>query len=371
MMVSEPTIQANFVVRGQRKAKAHPLVLVGGVGLILLFLVGILSLLTMRPAQDTSQTASQSAKNFVAFEAEIIRETITPQEADVISESVALIASLNATETPQTVTTPQTQVQSNPNQINCQIASNDANNVNIRSGPDLEFSTIGVLFAGRSTSASAITDTRWYQVETGDGGRGWIGGSVVKKSGDCDFLPQIKTPVCTIQNTTGNRVNIRTGASTGDAILRVLSPEDLLMADAHTADGWYRLNLAPQVGWVYKDVVALSPACATVPLISPDDSSALEPIATVYSNIAFNENDCVVQSFTGTSVDLREGPGMEFNIRAKLSQPMIASKRSSNGWYEIEGSGWAFAGDLVYRGLCNLLPTVTPDEIRLTLMSHG
>ena len=361
-MYSEPTISPNFVVRQKRKLSRHPLIL-GGIACIVIFtIVGLMSLFANPATEDPDpQITFESRITFQTTPtAEVTPEPEVAIQAPVIVVSEPVVNEDN-TASSQTVTT----------EARCSISTTGDTNVNIRSGPDVSFSLISSLINRDRVDAIAMSDNLWFQILNTDGTIGWVGGSVVDESGDCENLPRIQTPVCSLKNTTGNRVNIRDRATTESNIIRVLSTTDLLMADGRTETGWYRILISEELGWIYRDVVALSDSCANVPIISTDEPPP-QPVVG-QANLTFSEEACVIESFTGVAIDLHEGPGMEFGVVAKLNKAMVASRISSNGWYEIDGFGWAFAGDLVYQGLCKLLPTVTPEDVRgsLVIMSSG
>lgn len=370
MMFSEPTISPNFVVRQKRKVSRNPLIIMGVVGMFLLVGIGLMSL-TATPV--TPEETPVPTVN-ITFESRIVFQS-TPQPTQATNQSNIILENRVTIPAPNSNnTTSQTESAS---QATCTITPADGANINVRSGPDLTFSIISSLSAGQNVGAIAVSDNLWYQIKTFDGSIGWVGGSVTDEKGDCASLRQVKTPVCSVKNTTGNRVNIRYGASTSKDIIRVLLVEDLLMADGKTQDGWYRVALNTQMGWIYQDVVSLSDACATLPIISASepvpDVVNISNVSAGSNGLAFDADDCVIESFNGNTIDLHEGPGLEYAVVAKMNKAMAVSQRSTNGWYEVDGFGWAFAGDLVYRGLCNLLPTISPEEARgsVIVMSRG
>lgn len=366
-MYSEPTISPNFVVRQKRKLIRHPLVIGGVVGLMLLGIGGILALLDSSMPNEDAPIESTSQ---IQFESRIVFEPTAVPQPTAQPDLIVNTSNFTASE-PELNDDHTAPAQSVALQPRCRITTTGDTNVNIRSGPDLTFSLISSLSNRDTVNAIARSDNLWFEILNTDGTIGWVGGSVVDESGNCDDLPMIATPACSIENTTGNRVNIRDRASTESNVIRTLAVDDLLMADGRTDDGWYRILIPGELGWIYKDVVALGDGCSQVKVISasePDPQPAMQE-----TPLAVKEDDCVVESFTGNSVDLRKGPGMEFDVVAKMSKSMVASRLSTNGWYEVEGFGWAFAGDLVYGGLCSLLPTVQPDEVQgaIALMSNG
>ena len=348
-MYSEPTLSPNFVVRQKRKLIRHPLVIGGVISIVILCIGGFIALLSPIdiPAEEPEITVTVESRIALG----VTPQAETTQVPAIIIQAPTIVPTLNN----NTVSSPATHAESP-----CKISTTGDANVNIRSGPDITFTLISSLSDRERVDGIATSDNQWFQILNTDGTIGWVGGSVVDETADCSDLPRIATPTCSVKNTTGNLVNIRDRASTSSNVIRTLATTDVLMADGRTDEGWYRIALTGGMGWIYKDVVALSDICKSVPIIS-----ANEPIpqpAQSQTRVVFNEGDCVVESFTGNAVDIRKGPGMEFAVVAKLNKAMVASRLSSNGWYEINGFGWVFAGELVYGGLCNLLPTVIPND---------
>jgi|GEM_PF-1926729 len=352
-MYSEPTISPNFVVRQRRKLIRHPLVIGGIMILVMLSMGGLVALIspTDKPVDDSEITATVEAVIVV----DTTPQAETTQEPTIVIQAPPIEPSLPTVNENNTVSSQPTSVP------RCKISTTGDANVNIRSGPDITFTLISSLSDRVSVDAIAISDNQWFQILNTDGTIGWVGGSVVDETGDCMNLPRISTPTCSVKNTTGNLVNIRSNPNRTSNVIRTLASTDVLMADGRTDEGWYRIALTGGLGWIYQEVVALSDTCQTVAIIS-----ANEPIPQPAMNqpsVIFNETDCVIESFTGSAVDIRKGPGMEYAVVAKMNKAMVASRLSSNGWYEINGFGWVFAGELVYGGLCNLLPTVIPDDM--------
>lgn len=353
-MYSEPTISPNFVVRQKRKFFRHPLVIGGIASIIFIALFGFVTLLSGgSPSNDDTPVDSASVSVRIVEETPEV-ESVQPTISRIQPTPIAVI------NVSQPIPDEETSQALDP-ETTCNIRPTGDVNVNIRSGPDLQFTLISVLSARQTAPAISVSDNRWFEIRNHDGTIGWVGGSVVDEFGECETLPVVKTPVCDVKNTTGNRVNIRAQANTNSRVVRTLAVDDILMADGQTADGWYRILLTGELGWIYRDVVQLGDACSNIPLISANEPT---PVPAVNTSLVFNEEDCVIESFTGNSIDLYKRPDLTSSVVAKLNKAMKASRISSNGWYEIEGFGWAFAGDVVTQGLCRLLPTVDAEDVR-------
>jgi uncharacterized protein YraI len=67
----------------------------------------------------------------------------------------------------------------------CSAQSSSASNVNIRSGPGLEYPVIASLIAGRSIAIVSRSANNWFQVDVQQQA-GWISGTVITLNGVCD-----------------------------------------------------------------------------------------------------------------------------------------------------------------------------------------
>ncbi len=75
----------------------------------------------------------------------------------------------------------------------CSVTSSSGVNINLRSGPGLDFSIEGTLVYGTALSVNGHSNG-WYQVI--DNGRTvWVSGSVTSTSGDCSAVPDVTPPV--------------------------------------------------------------------------------------------------------------------------------------------------------------------------------
>ncbi len=86
----------------------------------------------------------------------------------------------------------------------CSVSSNTGGNVNIRSGPGINYDVVGSLAYGQSLTVTGQTQDGWYQT-TLNGQPVWVSGSVVSLHGACSQL-QPATPTQTVvsQPDTGN-----------------------------------------------------------------------------------------------------------------------------------------------------------------------
>lgn len=65
---------------------------------------------------------------------------------------------------------------------------------NVRSGPGINYSVIGILDAGSTQEAVGRDDSaQWYVINYG-GGRGWVSSHISNYSGDTNALPVVKAP---------------------------------------------------------------------------------------------------------------------------------------------------------------------------------
>jgi uncharacterized protein YraI len=161
------------------------------------------------------------------------------------------------------------------------------------------------------------------------------------------------TGVCSLSSALEAGVNVRLGPGEEHNVLTVLPRGSFLTPDARSDNGWYRVLVNNQIGWVLGSVVNLNGPCHTLLLSAP---IPVVPTAVPAAT-------CSVSA--ATNVNIRSGPGTNFAVigalRAGASLPV--SGRSDNGWYVVtsgEQQGWVSGAVVTASGLCHLMPLVAP-----------
>ncbi len=109
------------------------------------------------------------------------------------------------------------------------------------------------------------------------------------------------------------------------------------------------------------------------------------PIVVPYQPVALTTNNvyapCSVSSSTGVSVNLRNGPGMNFGVVGALvyGTALSVSGKSNNGWYQVINNGqvvWVSESVAALAGDCKNLPDVTPaaltsGTVQLVIADNG
>lgn len=128
------------------------------------------------------------------------------------------------------------------------------------------------------------------------------------------------------------------------------------------------LSLTPEVPGTVTVLVVSAGGPVTAPPVAQPPSApvATEEIApsgaSQGASIGTQPTTCVIG--TNGNVNLRSGPGTNFNIVGSLSAGMtLPVMGSNNGWFAVEFNrqlAWAFSGVVNASGPCNNLPLVQP-----------
>ncbi len=378
-MPAVPTVKNMNVVRANTLASrrfpnpVYWLLLVGA------FIIVGIALLALRGLT----TANEETGGVIDFHAEVIYVTEEPAPQSVSAQGeTQTVANTTNPEVPpppgtvgsaaSTTTTGETAAPL----PNCTISTRGSANVNVRSGPTLDYSIVANLPIGTQVNAFKRTADGWYQVDIYDGLIGWVAGSVVDQTEGCADLPVIAYGLCTVTIATSGRVNVRSGAGLNHGVLVTMRDDVTLLAESRSASGWYQINISPQPGWIYSDIINLDGACDTLPLndsssvtsrsiAAPPTTTSGNPGAAVIDNSVealitpeTDEYPCVARNYLSDSVNMRSGPGMNYAVTGQMTSPLPVDQQSDNGWFRLGTLGWAFAGDLALSGACDALPRI-------------
>jgi uncharacterized protein YgiM (DUF1202 family) len=132
---------------------------------------------------------------------------------------------------------------------------------------------------------------------------------------------------------TSETANIRSGPSTGDTILGVVTKGATLVADAKTADGsWYRVNYNGKSAFIFAQLVSTGGAAS---------ATAPQPAQPAAPAQAAGAQSVVVKSPSGV-LNVRSGPGTTFQIlgTTKNGQALAATaKTQDNQWLRVTFNG--------------------------------
>lgn len=199
----------------------------------------------------------------------------------------------------------------------------NSDNVNVRSGPDITYDTLGTLEQGNQVEILG-SENNWYQMKT-ERFNGWVRNDLINLQKE--YQVQV----------TANEVNLRSGPGTNyDIVGSVNQGESLTLLDI-TGD-WYQVKTpAGLLAYIKASFTEKTEKAAPVPV----PSQPAPPIST-----SINQ----VEVISGT-VYLRSGPGSNFAQIGSVSEGDILSVLGQEGdWYKIrksDGSSAYIAGWLV------------------------
>jgi uncharacterized protein YraI len=238
--------------------------------------------------------------------------------------------------------------------------------LNLRSGPSTGNAVIAVLSAGTTGKIGGAPRTgngyTWYQIQTSQG-TGWaVQDWLVKTSGTSNPPPPTTPPPTTPppSNTRfvlGDTVrvtealNMRTGPSTGNSVIAVLSAGTTGKVGGAPRSGngytWYQIQTNRGTGWVVQDWLVKASGTTPPPPTTPP------PTTPPPSNTRFVLGDTVRVT---EALNMRTGPSTGNAVIAVLSAGTTGkvggAPRSGSGytWYQIQtsqGTGWVVQDWLV------------------------
>lgn len=194
------------------------------------------------------------------------------------------------------------------------------NALNVRSGPSLNYSKIGVVYGG--TYLTLIeTQGNWSHVKLNDGSKGWVYSSHLRKQSSTSNQVTDKTGTV---NT--SYLNVRSGAGKTNNITGLVSYGDKVTV-LDESNGWYQIELTNgKTGWVNGKYISFGGSSSNQN--TSNEFTACNGKVTTYSNL-----------------NVRSGPSTTYSIKTKLTYGQVVKLiDKSNGWYKIQLSngttGW-------------------------------
>jgi uncharacterized protein YraI len=196
-----------------------------------------------------------------------------------------------------------------------------------------------------------------YEVEfsaNNDGAEGEVS-LMVSDSQPASPVSVAPTPEpCRLSSALDTGVNIHTGPGGDHPVLTLLPRDTLLTPDAYSDNGWYRVAVNNQAGWVLGSVVNLHGSCQALLLSAPI------PVLATPMTVADPASYCTISS--GNYVNIRSGPGTSYTVIGTLSPgTALPASGQFDGWYLLSAGdqqGWVSGTVVSADGLCNLLPLV-------------
>lgn len=183
--------------------------------------------------------------------------------------------------------------------ITWQVATVNAQLLNIRKGPALDHPVLGVIPAGARLAVLAC-QREWCKVATADGRIGWVSLAYV----DLAILPNV-LPILSI---TGSAVNIRKAPGTDRPVVATL-PQDTRLLELGRQGDWAMVRLPDgRTGWIAGW------------LVRPVSQVSVKTMATV----------------AGDAVNVREGAGLSYPVMGVLSGgTTLQAVGYAAGWYQL------------------------------------
>ena len=134
--------------------------------------------------------------------------------------------------------------------------------VNVRTGPGIGYSILGVAKKGATFTSSGLVDGKWYRVEY-NGKEGYVNRKLVSastSSGTSSTSSSSSTNSSTVNKQSGkleviSKANIRSGPGTGYSILGTADVGATLTMTGHTDSNWYEINYDGKTGYIAGNLV--------------------------------------------------------------------------------------------------------------------
>lgn len=231
-------------------------------------------------------------------------------------------------------------------------------NLNIRQGPGLQHAIIGTLPAGTVVGFTGFTNSTrdWVQVDSAMTPVGWVAArflshvpadlqvATAAQIGDVTGVPADPAgigPTPTTPMTTVN-LNVRQGPGVQHAVVETLpSGTEVEFTGLQDATGeWVQIETGTTAGWVAARFLSNVPA-AQLETAPEDEVAAPEDVFS----------PAVVTAVTMSNLNVRQGPGVEYEILATLPRGSVVGftgfTDSSRTWVQVDAAdgpvGWVAA----------------------------
>ena len=190
--------------------------------------------------------------------------------------------------------------------------------VNVRSGPGTGYAVLGSVNQGQSFSVTGVSGG-WYKIDY-NGATGYISGDYLSLGGDSmTAAPAPAAPQTAAEQgtgvITGNYVRMRSGPSTGYAVLGTYNTGAKMTITGQSGD-WYAVSCDGKMGYVYKQYLSQSGVTANV--------TAMD----------------ATQARTTAGVNLREGPSTAYTSKQVLPAWTAVTMTGRSGqWYQVSYGG--------------------------------
>ena len=197
----------------------------------------------------------------------------------------------------------------------------DVSALNVRSGPSLNYSKVGVVYKGSYLNIIETQD-EWSHVKSNNGLNGWVYSSYIKKQASTSSEVGYNTGTVNV-----SYVNVRSGAGNQYSVKTVASYGTKVTL-FNKSNGWYNVQLSNgTTGWIYKRYIDFGNSGENANNTS-NEFTPCNGKVTCYANL-----------------NVRSGPSTSYSIKSKLTHGQVVKLiDKSNGWYKVSLSnkttGW-------------------------------
>ncbi len=200
--------------------------------------------------------------------------------------------------------------------------------VNVRSGPGTGYAVLGSVNKGQSFSVTGVSGG-WYKISY-NGATAYISGEYMDLGGGSAAATQPAPAAAQTESQgtgviTGNYVRMRSGPSTGCAVLGTYNVGAKMTITGQSGD-WYAVSCDGKNGYVYKQYLSQSGVTANVTGMD------------------------AAPAWTTAGVNLREGPSTAYTSKQVLPAGTAVTLTGKSGqWYQVSygGVGGFIYGDYV------------------------
>jgi N-acetylmuramoyl-L-alanine amidase len=205
----------------------------------------------------------------------------------------------------------------------------EANILNVRSGPGLDYKVVGQI--SKSETYQVLEEKNsWYKVRLNNDQDGWVASWLVQIEKETGSIKQVESTV--------NPLNVRSGPGTSFQVITQVRPEQTFPFVKEEGD-WIQIELNDkEKGWVAKWLITFKEA-------DVKEVSQVRKTATVQVPI----------------LNVRSGPDTSNSVIGKLtSGEKIEIIEIKKGWYKIsfnQGEGWVASDFVNQTGSSTKVPT--------------
>lgn len=192
--------------------------------------------------------------------------------------------------------------------------------VNLRKGPDTSYSKAGQVKAGQILPVYAEKNS-WYQIQAPGVGQAWIAGWLTS-------VHNTTSQTGTSQNTTQQKygkimtdvLNVRSGPGTNYTLLTKIGLNEVHEI-VEQKEGWYKIKVGEQLGWVTADYVELVSAPVNNTENQPTQDNTYAQTVVV----------------TGGTVNIRQQAVIDAKVIAKVNAgERLAITAKQGDWLEVK-----------------------------------